>query len=238
MLKWKKDTVIKSQENWVKIFSEAKYGHTLWDGNAPDPDNPIHAYNSAHHFVSHARSLGFFRPKSKILDLGCGNGRFAIVFSEMNVKYEGIEPMKECVNFCKGAFREYPHLNFHHTPVNSPDYGLTGDQPPNHFTLDYPNDFFSDIICYSVFTHLQTLEIAQHYMQEMKRVLRPNGNLFITFYRSPPNKAADSYAGRTVYNEWDIMTMLKQFDVLYSYGGHEDKFYDQWGLFCRYNTGS
>jgi SAM-dependent methyltransferase len=232
MLKLKK-IANKTKEEWAKIFSKACHGHILWNGNAPDPSNPIHAYDTAHNFVSHAIHLGFFNKGNHILDLGCGNGRFGICFSEMDVTYEGVEPMKECVDFCKEAFFDYPHLNFNHTPVNSPDYGLSGNVEPLNFKLNYPDSFFDDVICYSVFTHLQTLDVAKNYIKEIKRVLKPNGNLFITFYRSPPNKSADPYFGRTVFNEWDILTILNGFDCLFSYGGHTDKFYDQWGMFCR-----
>lgn len=226
---------IKSEAEWAAIFSKAKHGHILWDGNASDPTNPIHAVTSAHNFVSHGKSLSFFQDGHKILDLGCGNGRFAIEFSNLDVQYEGIEPMIECVNFCKEAFADFSHINFHHLPINSPEYGLKGETDMVDFTLPFPDQFFDDVICYSVFTHLKTLTIAQRYMSEIFRVIKPKGNLFVTFYRSPPNKAADNFIGRTVYNEWDIMTLLNGFDVLYSYGGHTDAYYDQWGLFCRQN---
>jgi ubiquinone/menaquinone biosynthesis C-methylase UbiE len=231
MLKNKK---IKTKEEWADIFAEAKHGHVLWDGNAIDPTNPTHAFNTAQNFVAHSKHLGFFKEGDRILDLGCGNGRFAIAFSEMKVEYEGVEPMKECVDFCKKAFIDYDHIKFYHTPINSPEYGLYGETSMIDFKLDYTDHYFNNIICYSVFTHLKTLDIAKNYIKEIKRLLKKDGNLFITFYRSPPNKSADEFIGRTVYNEWDIMTMLNNFEIIYSYGGHTSEYYDQWGLFCRY----
>jgi|688.fasta_scaffold263006_2 SAM-dependent methyltransferase len=232
----KTNNKIRNENDWIKVFAKAKNGHILWDGNAADPSNPKYAIASANTFVNHGKFLGFFQDKAKILDLGCGNGRLAIPFAQKDVQYEGVEPMIECINFCKEAFAGYDHLKFHHVPVNSPEYGLSGGIEMENFTLSYDDQYFDDIICYSVFTHLKTLPIAQRYMQEIKRVLKPNGNFFVSFYRSPPNKTADPYIGRTIYNEWDIMSMLNGFDVLFSYGGHTDHYYDQWGLFCRRNS--
>lgn len=223
---------VKTKEEWAAVFAGAKHGHVLWDGNAPDPTNPAHAYTSAHHFVSHAKCFGFFRDGGRILDLGCGNSRFGIVFSEMDVEYEGVEPMAECVEFAKAAFGDYGHMRFHHTPVNSPDYGLSGGVDPVHFKLDYPDEHFTDLIAYSVFTHLQTVPVAYNYMNEIRRVLRPGGKLFISWYRSPPDKKADPYIGRSVYNEWDIMNMMWGFSFDCTYGGHTGLYYDQWGMFC------
>lgn len=223
----------RSREEWVRAFAGAAHGHVLWDGWAKDPTNPEHAYTSAWQFVDHARHHGFFRPGSRILDLGCGNGRFGICFSEMPVEYEGIDPMAECIAFCEAAFAPFPHLRFRHTPVHSPDYGLAGGVRPEDFRLAYPDRHFDDVICYSVFTHLQTLPAAARYTDEVRRVLKPGGRLFATWYRSPPDPRPDPYAGRTVYREADIMTLMHGFRVLDTYGGHSGQYYDQWAMFCQ-----
>lgn len=221
-----------SKEQWGELFSHAKHGHTLWDGTAPDPHNPIHAHTTAWQFVNYAKEFGFFKKGDKILDLGCGNGRFAIPFSEMDLTYEGTDPMEECIDFCKTTFKPFPHLRFTHTPIHSPEYGLFGDTTSENYRIDHDNETFDNVIVYSVFTHLQTLPAATNYANEVIRVLKPKGRLFCTWYRSPPNKSPDTFIGRTVYNEWDIMTMLKGFEFLHTYGGHTDAYYDQWALFC------
>jgi SAM-dependent methyltransferase len=220
----------KTKEEWAQVFSLAKHGHVLWDGRADDPSNPELAYTTAWEFVDFVKEYGFFKQNDKVLDLGCGNGRFAICFSEMKVEYTGLDPMKEQIEFCKLAFSQYPNLRFHHIDVRNEHFNPKGSVPPDEFRFPFPDNYLDDVIAYSVFTHLQSLEVAQQYMKEIKRVLKMGGRLFITWYRSPPDKSPTDYVGRTVYNEWDIMSMLNGFQCLFSYGGHSGDFYDQWGL--------
>ena len=222
----------RTQTEWADVFSEAKHGHILWDGDSPNPTDPNLAYTTAHTFVSYAKDNGMFKKGSNILDLGCGNGRFGIVFSEMEVTYEGIDPMKQCIEFCKWAFEDFGHINFHHTPVQHPEYGLTGEVPKEKFTLNYPDATFDDVIVYSVFTHLQTLETAQQYMNEVKRVMKPRARLFVTWYRSPPDPKTDTTVNRTVYREADIINMMSRLQFNSTYGGHSGEFYDQWSIFA------
>jgi SAM-dependent methyltransferase len=222
----------RTQEQWVKDFSQAKHGHILWDGKAEDPYNPIHAYNSAHKFVNWAKNFGFFKDGNRILDLGCGNGRFGIPFSEMNVQYTGIDPMREQILFCNKTFKDYNHLRFIHCDVRNAVFNQKGSVPPEQYQFPFPDGTVDDVIAYSVFTHLQTLPVAQHYISEIKRVLKVGGKFFCTWYRSPANPAPDDNVGRTVYNEWDIMSMMSGFTCQFCYGGHTDLFYDQWGMFC------
>ena len=229
MLKFKEK---KAMDYWSEIFSKAKYGHTLWDGTATNPHDPALAYYTAYDFISWAKNIGMFNKGNKILDLGCGNGRFGIIFSEMPVQYEGIDPMKECIDFCKWAFANFNHLKFHHTPVHHPDYGLQGTIPKEKFTLNYSDDTFDDVIAFSVFTHLQTIETAQNYIGEIKRVMKPGAKLFITWYRSPPDPHPDTTAGRTVYKESDIINMMNGLQFKSTYGGHSGEFFDQWAIFA------
>jgi len=221
----------KTKDQWIKTFALAKTGHICWNGDAQNPSDPTHAYESAYQFKEHACYLGFFKENSRILDLGCGNGRMGIFFSEMNVKYYGIDPMQSCIQFCKNTFKKFPHLNFQHLDVVNECSNPGGKIDPKDMKLPFPDGYFTDIIVYSVFTHLQTLNVAQHYMAEIKRVL--NGNLFCSWYRSPPNPGEDTYVGRTVYREMDIMNMMSGFEFLYTNGGHTDKYYDQWIMFCK-----
>lgn len=221
----------RSREDWAAVFSEAKEGHVLWDGWAPDPYNPIHAVNSSHDFVTTAESFGFFRPGGKVLDLGCGNGRLGIALSERDIDYLGLDPFLPSIRFCRQAFRRYPRMRFEHIDVRNSHFHPSGGVQARAFRIDAPDDSFQDVIAYSVFTHLETLESARNYVAEICRVLKPGGHLFTSWYRSPPNLHQDQTVGRTVYNEWDIMTMLSGFSCDFSYGGHTDKYYDQWAIF-------
>lgn len=223
----------RSKEEWTEIFRKAKHGHVLWDGNSDNPTDPALAYASAERFIGHAKYLGFFKDNNKVLDIGCGNGRFCIFLSEIKVTYHGLDPMAPCIEFCQEAFTGFPHLNFHFADIYNPHSNPTGKIQPIEYKFPFPDHHFDDIIAYSIFTHLETPEVAAHYMSEIKRMLKPKGNLFITWYRSPPNPDVDPYVGRTVYREADIMTMLNGFSFQFTHGGHTDNFYDQWVMFCK-----
>jgi SAM-dependent methyltransferase len=218
-------------EEWIEVFSHAKHGHILWDGWAENPYDPIHAYNGAHQFVNQASYHGFFGSGGNVLDLGCGNGRLGIALSEKDVNYVGIDPMKECIDFSQWAFREYPRFQFHFADVYNEVFNKNGATKPQEYVIPYEDEYFSDVIAYSVFTHLQTLEAAINYMNEVWRVTKPGGRLFVSWYRSPPN-AVTNFVGRTVYLEADIMNMMAGFSMIETYGGHTDAYYDQWGLFA------
>lgn len=222
----------KSKEEWKQIFSNAKDGHILWDGNATNPSDPEHAYTSAHRFVNHAKYLGFFRPSNKSLDLGCGNGRMGIALSEIELEYQGLDPMLPCIEFAKTAFQDFPTMYFNHQDILNSVSNPTGAIRPEYYKLPFPNDYFDDVICYSVFTHLERFEVALNYMSEIKRVLKSGGKFFITCYRSPPDPKPYIGVERTVYLESDIMNMLNGFQFMFTYGGHKSEYYDQWGLFC------
>jgi ubiquinone/menaquinone biosynthesis C-methylase UbiE len=117
--------------------------------------------------------------------------------------------------------------------VKNEHFNPNGTVPPEEYRLPFPDNHLDDVIAYSIFTHLQTLKAAQNYMSEIKRVLKPGGKLFVTWYRSPPDPVANEWIGRTVYNEWDIINMLNGFNCISTYGGHSSDYYDQWALFCQ-----
>lgn len=222
-----------TKEDWVRIFGGAQYGHILWDGRQPDPTNPVHAYDSAYRFYNHARHLGFFQDGSRILDLGCGNGRLAIPFADRKISYLGLDPVKESIDFCHKAFRPFSHLKFEFVDLQNETFNPCGLIDPKTWRLPVEDNSIDDLICYSICTHLQHLEVASHYMDEIRRVVKKGGRLFITWYRSPPAPGPDPFVGRTVFNEWDIMNIMYNFTYLFTYGGHEKgEYYDQWGMFC------
>jgi ubiquinone/menaquinone biosynthesis C-methylase UbiE len=220
----------RTKEKWAEIFSEAKCGHILWDGCVLDPYNPMHAYTGSHHFVNQATNFGFFNEGNKILDLGCGNGRMGIALSERNIELVGIDPLLPSIEFCQKVFDPYKNITWIFADVWNEVFNPSGTVKAENYRIPYNDEYFDDIIVYSVFTHLQTLKAAENYMNEVRRVLKPKGKLFTSWYRAPPNPVTDD-VGRTAYYEWDILSMLHGFTCNFSYGGHSDKFYDQWALF-------
>lgn len=222
---------VRAKQDWIDCYAKARHGHIIWDGWAVDPYNPAHAYTSSHQFVDRARQFGFFKTGNKVLDIGCGNCRLGIALSELNITYVGIDPMIKCIEFCRQAYEDYANFSFNHIDLYSECSNPEGKVKPIDFTIPLGDQTVDDLVIYSVFTHLQEIEIAARYMLEIKRVLKPGGKLFCSWYRSPPNEL-DPYVGRTCYLESDIMTMLNGFYFDFTYGGHTSAYYDQWGIFA------
>ena len=221
---------MRTHQEWVTAFAQATHGHTLWDAYAPNPHDPALAYSTAYEFVNLARSMGFFRDGNTILDLGCGNGRFGICFADRPVRYVGVDVVPQCIDFCKRTFAEYSHMKFLHLDVWNEVFNPTGKLRPEALKLPFVDECFDDLIAYSVFTHLQYPNVADRYMQEVWRVLKPGGRFFSSWYRNPPNPESQD-VGRTCYKESDILSFLQGFTFQHTYGGHSPDFYDQWALF-------
>jgi SAM-dependent methyltransferase len=162
-----------------------------------------------------------------------GNGRAGIALSERNIEYHGIDVMKPCIDFCKDAFITYPNFKFYLMDIWNADSNPNGKMKSIDFTLPFKDEYFDNVIVYSVFTHLQYIEVAARYVMEIKRVLKSGGLFLSTWYRSPPNENHDPITGRTVYLEHDIMTVLSGFYFLKTYGGNTNQFYDQWCIFAK-----
>ncbi|HOM33180.1 MAG TPA: class I SAM-dependent methyltransferase [Candidatus Paceibacterota bacterium] len=99
----------------------------------------------------------------KILDWGCGNGRFCELFSNNN-NYYGIDFSEKMIAIAQD---KYPFGNFK-TCLPT--------------IIPYPNDFFDKIFSLAVFHHLPSKKIRIQFLKEAHRVLKPNGLLILTVW--------------------------------------------------------
>jgi ubiquinone/menaquinone biosynthesis C-methylase UbiE len=173
-------------------------------------------------------------PKSgdTVLDLGCGNGRLAmalILNGFHEIKYIGIDPCPQSVEFCRWAFAPWPQFEFWHAPLKTPTY--TPNQPvdPMRWVFPLANHSVNWAAAISVFTHLQTKELAGHYADEFYRVLAPSGVFWSTWFRSPPNDETE-IVERTVYQEAFIVNRLRGFLWLGTKNGTGVEQHDQWNV--------
>ncbi|MCX7876551.1 MAG: class I SAM-dependent methyltransferase [Melioribacteraceae bacterium] len=100
---------------------------------------------------------------SNILDFGCGCGRLIRHFAtENNYNLFGSDINNELINWCK------VNLTFGNFSTNN-------ILPPTN----YENNFFDFIYARSVFTHLSE-DYQKKWMNEIKRILKPNGVFYFT----------------------------------------------------------
>jgi len=104
----------------------------------------------------------------KVLDLGCGHGRYAEVLKEKNINYFGVDIAEKMIAIAK---EKYPFAKF---------------QTSDFLKLPFPEGFFDKVICFAVFHHIPSETFRIQFLQEIKRVLKKNGILILTIWNLNP----------------------------------------------------
>ena len=124
------------------------------------------------------------KPDDSVLDIGSGIGRTAIALTTyLNEKgfYEGFDVVEKGVQWCnKKIKKDHSNFNFKYIPLFNDLYN-ENELEASEFKFPYPDNHFDKIFSFSVFTHMKIDEI-QHYFSEIKRVLKPDGKAFSTFF--------------------------------------------------------
>ena len=110
------------------------------------------------------------RNVKKVLDLGCGSGRHTVYLAEQDFEVYGIDISEEGFKIIKKE-KIKVHLKI-------------GDI---YKKLPYKNDFFDAIISTTTLHHGK-IEDIRKLIKEMKRILKPEGLIFITVSKKRPKK--------------------------------------------------
>ncbi len=103
--------------------------------------------------------------KEKILDLGCGNGRFYELFENKNVDYIGVDISERLI---KLAQRKHPGVKF---------------QTADALNLPFPNNYFDKIYTIAVLHYIPSKQLRLQFLKEIKRVLKKEGFLILTVWK-------------------------------------------------------
>lgn len=114
--------------------------------------------------------LQYIFPGERILDLGCGNGRFYEIFENMGVDYFGTDISDKLIALAKS---KHPQANF---------------QISSAFNLPFPDEFFDKVLSVAVFHHIPSEEFRIKFLKEVKRVLKPKGLLVLMVWNLNPFK--------------------------------------------------
>jgi ubiquinone/menaquinone biosynthesis C-methylase UbiE len=125
-------------------------------------------------FLKHFKKIGGLKSSNIVLDIGSGVGMMALPLARYldtnKGEYYGFDIDKRGVNWCKNNISiKYPHFNFKYVDIH------------NKFVFPYKNGMFDFVFATSVFTHMPLDQIGQ-YLNEIKRVLKPGGKIFLTFF--------------------------------------------------------
>jgi ubiquinone/menaquinone biosynthesis C-methylase UbiE len=154
------------------------------------------------------------QPEQTLIDIGCGSGRLAVQLKEyLTGSYIGIDLIPELFNYAK-KISQRPDWKFYQAP------GLTIPEP----------DSSADFICFfSVLTHLLHEE-SYKYLEESKRVLKPDGKIifsFLEFYipshwavfqdnllDTNPNRVLNQFVSRDAIEAWAEHLDLSILEIL------------------------
>jgi ubiquinone/menaquinone biosynthesis C-methylase UbiE len=104
--------------------------------------------------------------EDKVLDIGCGDGRFCKTFEN----YTGVDFSKELVDKAK---KKYPGKNF-----------LKADA----LSLPFSNGSFDKVFSIAVFHHIPSRNFRIRFLKEAKRVLKKEGRLILTVWKPKGKK--------------------------------------------------
>lgn len=135
------------------------------------------------YYLERFRELGGLEPGQHVLDVGCGLGRMALALAEAGCgPYQGFDIVPGSVRWARNHIgRRFPQFQFDHADVRNGMYNPKGTIAPEAFTFPYAADRFDFVIATSVFTHLVGAD-AERYLREIRRVMRPQGRCFATFF--------------------------------------------------------
>lgn len=143
-------------------------------------------------------SSGFFLQKSnRILDFGCASGRMIRWLADLAEDCEiwGVDINARHVVWCQENLD--PPFNF-----------ATVTTRPH---LPFEDRYFDLIYCGSVFTHID--DLAEAWLLEIKRIMRPGGNLYITVH--------DKHTADLILHHLEQFPFAKDFrEYLLSYDKH------------------
>lgn len=106
----------------------------------------------------------YLNSKDRVLDLGCGNGRFYESFVKREVEYLGVDPSANLINIAK---KNHSQGNFQ---------VASGD------SLPFSDNYFDKVFSIAVLHHIPSLNFRSQFLKEAKRVLKDDGYLILTVW--------------------------------------------------------
>jgi len=118
------------------------------------------------------RIIDFFKERGlrRILDLGCGAGRIAVYLAQKGFEVYGIDISEEGIRKARQRLTE---MDLH---ANLKVYSMTD-------TLPYPDNFFDAVISTRTMHHAK-IEQIRKIIEDIERILRPHGLIFISVRKS------------------------------------------------------
>lgn len=133
-----------------------------------------------------------------ILDLGCGNGRLVKLFEDLRINYTGIDISPNLLDQAKQDFGENDRQKF-----------VVGGA----LNLPFADNSFDKVYSIAFFHHIPSKKMRIQVMDEIKRVLRPDGLLLLTVWNLRQKKFR-KFIYQNILNKLKGKSDMDFFDVL------------------------
>lgn len=124
-------------------------------------------------------------PASRVLDVGCGQGRLAIGILDRLGKiaaYRGVDVDELSIRWCERHLgSQHDAFDFLHLDVGNARYNPGGESLGADFRFPFADGEFDLVYLYSVFSHMLTPGVRA-YLKDFARVLAPGGGIFLTAF--------------------------------------------------------
>jgi len=122
---------------------------------------------------------GYVMPGDKVLDLGCGNGRFFEFLKDKDIDYIGVDFSEKLIEIAK---EKYPKIKF---------------QVADALNLPSPNNYFDKIYSIAVLHHIPSEKFRIQFFEEVRRILKPNGFFILTVWKTESKKNLNLFIKNT-----------------------------------------
>ncbi|MEF8847396.1 MAG: methyltransferase domain-containing protein [Candidatus Paceibacterota bacterium] len=147
------------KEKAKKILRET---HANYNRNAEDFSRARQETWNEVHLLSNYITKG-----DKVLDLGCGNGRYFESIQDKDVDYLGIDFSEELIQIARKKYSEQDNAEFR-----------TGDV----LDLDLSKNQFDLVYAFALLHHIPSNELRARFLKQAKEILKPNGKIILTVW--------------------------------------------------------
>ena len=191
----------RSPEEWRKICEKITVGYIPGGNKLNTYDTGVFLVEKS---IMPSVPIPWFLGVHNIVDLGCGNGRIEMGLAELlndHVSVLGYDIFRDSIEFCKKAFLDYPNFKFHYMNIINSHYNPKGKIYPEEMEILVPSEVTDLVIANSLFSHIAPEDAVINIMGEIKRIMKPGGYLYSTWFTVPPEEKFSRNEARVVWSE-------------------------------------
>ena len=140
-------------------------------------------YETGDRFFDSFRDAVDLKTDDHVLDLGCGVGRLArpiCAYLDKDGRYTGFDISEKALTYARKTVSGSCQMAFHHADLANAEYRTTGASAQS-YRFPAQDASVDAALATSLFSHLKA-EVAEAYLAETGRVLKPGGRILLTAF--------------------------------------------------------